>query len=55
MEVFGAALGETPTAADPARCGFVLEVLRCLTQVVQYFSKAAGDALMVPLGRGGAG
>ena len=32
LEVFAAALAEPPAAADPARCGFVLEVLRCLSQ-----------------------
>ena len=33
------------------QCGVVLETLRCLTQVTQYFSKTAGDILLVPLGR----
>ena len=32
----------------------VLETLRCLTQVTQYFSKTAGEALLVPLGRAAA-
>lgn len=40
-----------PGASDAAGCGLVLETLRCLTQVTQYFSKTAGDSLLVPLGR----
>ena len=40
-----------PTPRDAARCGLVLETLRCLTQVTQYFSKIAGEALLVSLGR----
>ena len=51
LEVFSAALAAPPRADDPSQCGFVLEVLRCLAQVVQYFSKTAGESLMVPLGR----
>jgi hypothetical protein len=39
-----------PAPRDAARCGLVLETLRCLTQVTQYFSKTAGEALLVPLG-----
>ena len=38
-------------AGDSHQCGYALEVLRCLAQVVQYFSKTAGEALMLPLGR----
>ena len=43
-----------PGFRDAARCGLVLETLRCLTQVTQYFSKTAGEALLVPLGRAAA-
>ena len=40
-----------PGARDAAGCGLVLETLRCLTQVTQYFAKTAGESLLVPLGR----
>ena len=50
LDVFAAALANPPDPTDPGQCGLVLETLRCLSQVVQYFAKSAGDALVAPLG-----
>ena len=50
LDVFTTALAAPPDPTDPGQCGLVLETLRCLSQVVQYFAKSAGDALVAPLG-----
>ena len=50
LDVFAGALAAPPDPTDPGQCGLVLETLRCLSQVVQYFAKSAGDALVAPLG-----
>ena len=50
LDVFAVALAAPPDPTDPGQCGLVLETLRCLSQVVQYFAKSAGDALVAPLG-----
>jgi hypothetical protein len=54
LDVFAAALAAPPDPHNSHQCGFVLEVLRCLSQVVQYFSKTAGESLLVPLSRAAA-
>jgi importin-9 len=49
LDLFTSALAAPPAPSDPGQCGLQLETLRCLTQVVQYFSKSAGEALLTPL------
>ena len=49
LDLFTSALATPPAPSDPGQCGLQLETLRCLTQVVQYFSKSAGEALLTPL------
>ena len=51
LEAFAASLATSPNPADADQCGYVLETLKCLSQVAQFFAKTAGDALMPALGR----